>query len=695
MIASLFGTPNPSIETEEPEASAWQNGWLDADGFAAYLISQCSDVSPLKGTNALTRLKELQEQGHVLTAPQFLSIISAELAIEPLQIAVYHNRDLGRIVPLVFAQKGEEFLPCRKFPGVINPIETPDDVKLYFLCNVLPNKKLTKTQFVQEILKNRFGQLAVLLSIGTVPILLAAGAELLNQPLFDTIVPSGKIPLVLLIGIATLFCQAAGQVITSITQQYRVIFNGQVELASKLSTGERFLKAKTQDLPERDVGSWRLTFSVASAFMGSLESMVISIPLALFSLVVNLVVMGAYTDMNAIWHLLLICMIPSLVSLGITYAGSMIAIQLMGQQSQLESIIYSVVKNIRGIWMTNTASYFQGRFSKARANMGKNLIKSGTIGASTQILDKITTGLLYTYIYSEYYRSSTTQGSHQLSVGSLLVIYSAIGIITGALNSLTGDMVSIFQTLPTYWTPNAIRDITSFVAPTNSQEEQAIQSIVFDNVSYLAKGINGPFKTPINLELKAPGSIAIMGPSGSGKSTFLRLLLGHLKPFTGRVQLIDRFGNEAGIELYQADVLVISQELRLFGDHLRDVMDPGHNYSDEELEVAANKMGLTPVLDALPLRWLTPINEFSRDLSLGQLQLFKLTKALLKRHSIIISDEPTCHLPEDLHMDALEKLNENCDLHISVLHRQSAVSLFDEILELDGKGELKLSRRKS
>lgn len=695
MMDSLFGAPVSDLDASEIVKAPWQEGWLDADGFSTYLISQCSQVSPLKGTASLARLKDFQEQGGSLSAPQLISLLSSELAIQPLQINVYHSRDLARIVPLTFAQRGDEFLPCTKFPSVLNPIDVPEDIKLYFLSTILPNRKLTKLQFVQAVLKSRYNQLLVLLSIGTVPILLAAGAELLNQPLFDSIVPAGHVPLVLLIGIATLFCQGAGQVITSITQQYQVIFNGQVGLASKLSTGERFLQAKTQDLPERDVGSWRLTFSVASAFMGSLESMVISIPLALFSLVVNLVVMGAYTDMSAIQHLLLICMIPSLVSLCITYAGSMVAIKLMGQQSQLESIIYSVVKNIRGIWMTNTASYFQGRFSNARANMGKNLIKSGTISASTQVLDKITTGLLYTYIYSEYYKSSTTAGSHQMSVGSLLVIYSAIGIITGSLNSLTGDFVNIFQTLPTYWTPNAIRDISSFVTSKGAERNVEIRSIILDNVSYTAKEVNGPFKIPLNVTLTGPGSIAIMGPSGSGKSTLLRLLLGHLKPTSGEVQLIDTVGNEAGTDLYQTDVLVISQELRLFGDHLRDVMDPGRNYSDKELETAAEAMGLTTVLDDLPLRWLTPVNEFSRDLSLGQLQLFKLSKALLRRHSIIISDEPTCHLPEDLHIKALQKLNEHCDLHISVLHRQSAVPHFDQVLELDGHGAIKLTRRAS
>jgi ABC-type bacteriocin/lantibiotic exporter with double-glycine peptidase domain len=400
--------------------------------------------------------------------------------------------------------------------------------------------------------------------------------------------------------------------------------------------------------------------------------------------------MGAYTDLGAIIHLLLICMVPSLVSLVISYASSTIAIRLMGQQSQLESIIYSVVRNIRGIWMSNSESYFEKRFAAARSNMAQSLLRSGSIAATTDVLDKITTGLLYTYIYIEYYRSSTSASSTQLSVGSLLVIYSAIGIVSGSLNSITQDLVSIFQTLPTYWAPNAIRDINSFVAPV--EDNLVIKSIVLDNVSYLAPGLNGPFKQPFNLEISSPGSLAIMGPSGSGKSTLLKLILGHLKPSSGELQLIDAFGKDTAVDLYQTNVLVISQDLRLFGDHLRDVVDPAAAYSDQALEDAAAQMGMAEVLDQLPLRWLTPINEFSRDLSLGQLQLFKLTKALLKRHSIIISDEPTCHLPETLHMQALKMLNEHCDLHISVLHRQSGMALFDRILELNDAGEIKLSR---
>lgn len=692
-MSTLQMPPNKQTSLQADDlANDWNNHWISSAEFLIYLRTAWRDESPLKGSKLLEKIKSVEPNQNI-ASEQVLSLLSSDFSLQAIDINAYHARDLGLIIPILFAVKGDQFLPLEKFPKTINPIEVPEGIKLFYVTNQLPNQKLTKVQFINRLLDSRYKTIGMILVLGLVPILISACAELLNQPLFDTIVPSGQIPAVILIGVATLFFQGSGQIITSLTQQFQVIFDSQVGLASKLATGQRFLDARTQDLPQRDVGNWRLTFSVASAFLGSFQSLFISIPLAIFSLVINLLVMGAFTDFTAVVHLFLICLIPTFASLLITYASSTIALKMMGQQSKLESIIYSVVKNIRGIWMSNSQAYFQRQFETARSEMAKSLLKSGTVSASTDVIDKITTGLMYSYIYFQYYRSSTVPGEHPASVGSLLVIYSAIGIVSGSLNSISGDLVSIFQTLPTYWTPNAIRDISSFVAPIDEENDVTVSSIEFNEITYQANGIKGPFKNPISFRVQSPGSVAIVGPSGSGKSTLLRLILGHLKPSSGQVLLLDQFGNDIAIDLYQANVLVLTQDVRLFGDHLRDVVDPAGKFTDQELEKAASQLNLTEVLDQLPLRWLTPINEFSRDLSLGQLQLFKLTKALLKRYSIIISDEPTCHLPENLHMQSLKLLNDNCDLHLSVLHRQTGLSVFESVLSLTNEGEVTMQGR--
>ena len=56
-----------------------------------------------------------------------------------------------------------------------------------------------------------------------------------------------------------------------------------------------------------------------------------------------------------------------------------------------------------------------------------------------------------------------------------------------------------------------------------------------------------------------------------------------------------------------------------------------------------------------------------------------------------MSDEPTCHLPEDQHKNAIKILNSRSKLHLSVLHRQSALSLFDAVLAVTTDGDISLS----
>ena len=667
-----------------------QHPWLSAAKFAQYLVANCDNLPPLKGHPVVQQLSHISGNEH-LSSQQLFDVFASAFTVESLNTAAYKTRDLELITPCAFVRSDDLYLPLEACPPVCSPEDFPVGSRIYFLNQELPRRKLNKFQFIQSILAHRYSKLGLLLLLGAIPVILVAISELFNQPLFDSIVPSGHVPAVFLIGVATIFFEGSGQIITGISQRAQNVFNSQVDLASKLATAERFITARSQDLPVRDMGSWRLTFSVASAFLGSLESLVISIPLALFSLAINLIVIGAYSDLSAVSHLLLICLLPASLSLLISYISATISIKMMGQQSRLESIIYTVVRNIRGIWMSNAEPIYINRFFNARRDMAMNLLRSGTFAASTDILDKLSTGLLYAYIYIEYYRSTTAASAHHTSVGSLLVIYAAVGTVSGALNSITSDLVTIFQTLPTYWTPNAIRDIDSFIQPVSNNTDLTIRSIVVQNLTYRAPGLRGPFDQPIGFELHAPGAIAITGPSGSGKSTLLKILLGHIKPQAGRLSLIDGFGNDSALDLYQSDILILSQEITLFGDHLRDVVDPAGALNDEALETVAHKAGLTSILDQLPLRWQTPVNEYSRDLSLGQLQLFKLAKALTKRYHIIFSDEPTCHLPEAEHLDALKLLNDQCDLHVSVVHRKSGLSQFSQVLNISMNGAVTLT----
>ena len=664
--------------------------WISPAEYVCYLLATKKKCALLNTELIQQTLQFLSEQQD-LTVEQLIETFSDLVQVNETPFQEGQIGALSRLAQVVFLVDGETILPAESYAAGTSAVKSKADCRVYFLSAELPQQKLTKKQFVSTLMERRWSIITLALALGTPAAVAGALAELLEQPLFDNFVPEGRIPSILLVGVATIALQLSGQLMTTIQSLCQSYFTQNLDLETKVATARRYLMAKASALPQKDIGSWRLTFSVASAFLGSINSLFISIPLAIISMIVNIAVIGAFTDFSAVWNLFLILLIPTVLSIGISYLSSNISIRVIGQQSAIDSTIYEAVRQIRGIWLSNTESIYIDRFTKARNRMSRSLLRSGSLDSTSSVLNNLFTGILYAFIFYEYYKSYLDPTRSNLSVGSLLVIYFAIGSLSGSLSSVADDLVSIAQSLPTYWTPNAIRDIAEFRSPPSATAKGCPASVAISELTYTAAGADYPFSRPITLTLRAEKSYAMVGPSGSGKSTLLRLLIGHLSPCSGSIQLFDDNQQQLSYGLPDCNLLVLSQETNLCGSRLLDVVDPSRKVPLEQIEAACGDLELTELLDSLPLRWQTPVNEFCRDLSLGQLQRFKIVRALIKDYDIIISDEATCHLPEDQHLQMMHLLNQRSKIHISVLHRTSALHLFDDLITIDRKGGIVLS----
>jgi ATP-binding cassette subfamily C protein CydC len=664
--------------------------WLAPNEFAAWIHSNWLKLPPLNGIELSEQLESMSSSPH-LSASGLIAFLADYISLNPVEPTALDVSHLTDLSPICFALKQGQFLPCVWFEQGATALDRLDEATVYLAFEKLPEKKLSKLEFVGLFTKGRKSAFVMLLVLGVPMVLLSVVPELLQEPLFDTFIPQANIPAIVLVGVASIAMQLTGQVIASVSQLYQTRFDNQVELATRTTVALRFLSATPQALPPRDVGSWRISLQVAGSFLSSLQSLLVSIPLAILSLLVNLVVIGAFTDPMGAFQLFLVLLIPTVISLLVTLLSSNLYIRIMGQQSRLEAIIFDVVKQIRAISMLGTQTIFITRFRRSRQAIAETMVKSGVYGATAGIVSSVASAVLYSFIFLQYYNSVTSPSSQsQQSVGSLLVIYFAVGTISGSLDQIGQELVSIIQTLPTYWTPNPLRDITVFRSKPAPANQESLGHLDLKDLTYLAPGVDGPFPHAIDLSLHCPAKVAIMGPSGSGKSTLLRLLAGNLSPKQGEVLLFDASGTLVQGGLAAVKTLVISQDVRLFGSTLRDVLDPQSAASLDQLDAVAEQAGLASVLDSLPLRWKTPVSEYSRDLSLGQLQLFKIARVLLGNYAVVLSDEPTCHLPEEMHLQALSMINDNCELHISTLHRRSGLKLFDTVLAISETGSIEV-----
>jgi thiol reductant ABC exporter CydC subunit len=193
----------------------------------------------------------------------------------------------------------------------------------------------------------------------------------------------------------------------------------------------------------------------------------------------------------------------------------------------------------------------------------------------------------------------------------------------------------------------------------------------------------------ISLRLEPGKRIALVGESGAGKTTVVNLLLRFLDPEEGRVTLDGCDLRELSQEDVRCAFAVAGQDSHLFSTSIREnILFARPEASDEELESALSRAGLSSWISELPDGWDTLVGEQGRELSGGQRQRITLARALLADASVLVLDEPTAHLDsataERLLGDILAAADGRSVLLIT--HRPEGLDLVDEVAVLaDGR----------
>jgi sn-glycerol 3-phosphate transport system ATP-binding protein/multiple sugar transport system ATP-binding protein len=204
-----------------------------------------------------------------------------------------------------------------------------------------------------------------------------------------------------------------------------------------------------------------------------------------------------------------------------------------------------------------------------------------------------------------------------------------------------------------------------------------------------ARGITKSFgatKILRGVDLEIPeGSFAVLvGPSGCGKSTLLRLVAGLEAADTGTIKLADR--DVTQLPPRDRDVAMVFQSYALY-PHLtvRDNLKFGLELRgtpraqiDERVKEASAMLGLGPLLDRLP-----------KQLSGGQRQRVAMGRAIVRRPTIFLFDEPLSNLDAALRAEVRVEIRRLHDrlkaTTLYVTHDQvEAMTLADTLWVLNG-----------
>lgn len=161
-----------------------------------------------------------------------------------------------------------------------------------------------------------------------------------------------------------------------------------------------------------------------------------------------------------------------------------------------------------------------------------------------------------------------------------------------------------------------------------------------------------------SLTVAAGEFIAISGKSGAGKSTLIKLLCGLVDAQEGSIGIDGTDLRSLDLDHYRSQLGVVMQDDDLLTGSLLENIALEQSAEAERVEEAATIACIHDEILKLPMRYMTPVGHMGSALSGGQRQRVMLARAIYRKPSILLLDEGTAHLNDELQQRIMDQLIE-------------------------------------
>jgi ATP-binding cassette subfamily C protein CydD len=182
-------------------------------------------------------------------------------------------------------------------------------------------------------------------------------------------------------------------------------------------------------------------------------------------------------------------------------------------------------------------------------------------------------------------------------------------------------------------------------------------SVMFEDVRLTWDKSRKPALNGLSFRVPAGETVVLAGPSGAGKSSALEILLGFVRPDSGRVVINGRDITDLVPQALSSIIAWIGQRPVLFAGTIRDNIRfarPGA--TEDELAGAVKASRVDSFVEQLPEGLDTMVGEGGYGLSGGQAQRIAIARAFLKNAPLLLLDEPTAHLDPATESEVLDGL---------------------------------------
>lgn len=268
----------------------------------------------------------------------------------------------------------------------------------------------------------------------------------------------------------------------------------------------------------------------------------------------------------------------------------------------------------------------------------------------------------------------------QLSVGSVFAFITYSAYVTGPISAILNIGYYLSGIIPSTRRYYAFMDLEEEIDdgeqrvlyPSDLKLERVTFS--YEKDKYILKDIDILFEKG--------SKTAIIGRNGSGKTTIINLLTRMYEPTSGKILLGGDEISELPLLAYRNMVSVVSQQIYLFNDTIRNNICLYKPVNDTVIEAACRDSGLEDFIKEVSLDYV--VGQNGAMLSGGQKQKIALARAIAHDKPIIIFDEATSNTDvySEQQINGLlsTKLKENTV--IVVTHTKEILNKVDQIVVL-------------
>ena len=412
------------------------------------------------------------------------------------------------------------------------------------------------------------------------------------------------------------------------------------------------------------------------------EHVLLNIQQVIIQLFLIVLTIGAILLYNAkLFFLLLVILLPPVIVV-FFFIKKRVAAAKKNIHTSNESSFRFLLDAMKGyvegnIYQRN--NFFLQRFITARQVFGKHLFESHAVQAMpARIIETFAViGLFFLIVIAKW--AGINNNTALITIGAFMA--AAYKIIPGIVRIINGSGQIKAYEFSIYDSANVNMDI------------KEVQAVGYDPVySLILERIDFKYGDHVvlknfSLNIKKGDFVGITGMSGKGKTTILNLILGFLKPASGKILVNDVLVSPSELKKYWPGISYMRQQSFLIHDSiLRNITLQENNHDEDKLKRVLEISGLNDLIDSTPEGFNKMIAENGKNISGGQQQRINIARALYKDAELILLDEPFNELDEVSALSLVKYFNQLSSLGkmvIMITHDSNNLSYCNKIISLD------------